>query len=287
MVPGTVSAQSTGWEIEVHGGGALASALGGGTGGVPAAGAPFTSVTDFPTRRVSSWLFGDGANLLNDTLAAFDSSQEVTALDTGPFEDAAVSSTNTILDNDGTQIVATGTLNINLLTRGRFIPYASVGAGVISNNGDTPTANLEGDYTFEIFDLFPISETDRVSLRHAIDDTVLVGVFGGGIKVLLTDRSGIRVDVRVHLGDSTNRTLLDADPDVVEVEPGDSSFIIASFTDPSVQFSNDPTLIRFSDDPTGVAESTLTGSDINDFEAFTVSGVARQFLVSVGYFWRF
>ena len=64
---------------------------------------------------------------------------------------------------------------------------------------------------------------------------------------------------------------------MVEVPPGVLSFALASFTDPGIQFSNDST----------IAGSTLTGPDIDDFEAFNVSGMHYQALVTVGYFWRF
>ena len=195
-------------------------------------------------------------------------------LDTGPFVGVRVGSTDTIQDSEGTQMVGTGALNINLTTQGRFIPYVTVGAGVISNTGDTPTANLEGSYTFDIFDAFPTNETDKVSLHHAIDDNVFVGVFGGGVKVFLTPRSGIRVDVRVHLGATTGQTLLDAKPDVATSSP---AFALASRTDPSIQFSNDPSIGE---------ESTLTGPDIDGFQSFSVGGVQSQILVTGGYFWK-
>ena len=118
-----------------------------------------------------------------------------------------------------------------------------MGAGVISNNGDAPTASLDGSYETLDFGAFPVSESDNtVGLLHAVDDNVFVGVFGGGVKLLFADRSGLRVDVRVHVGDGTIRTLLDARPDVVEVPPGILSFPLASLTDPGIQISNDSTI---------------------------------------------
>ena len=192
-------------------------------------------------------------------------------LGTGPFVGASVGATDTAQETGGTQLVAIGALNINLTSQGRLIPYVTVGAGVLSNTGDAPAATLEGYYAFDILDVFPTHETDTVRLRHAIDDTVFVGVLGGGIRLLLTPRSGVRVDLRVHLGETTTRTLLNASP---EVATGSPSFPIASSTDPSIQFSNDPT--------TGEV-STLTGPDNASFHSFSVSGVHRQIL---GYFWK-
>lgn len=52
-----------------------------GTATLPAAGTPFTSVTGVPSRRESSWFFGDGAVLLNQVNAARGASARITALD--------------------------------------------------------------------------------------------------------------------------------------------------------------------------------------------------------------
>ena len=137
----------------------------------------------------------------------------------GPAATHSITSSSSIQDNEGSQIVATGALNINLITQGRLIPYATVGAGVISNRGDTPTAELEGNYSILLISVVPLNETDTVNLRHSIDDNVFVGVFGGGVKFFLNQRSGIRVDVRVHLSDSRVQTFLDANPEVETASP--------------------------------------------------------------------
>src|SRR5713101_6279885 len=56
----------TGWEIEGHGGFALAGMPTGGLSAVPIPGAALTTSSPlFPTRRTSSWFFGSGAALLN------------------------------------------------------------------------------------------------------------------------------------------------------------------------------------------------------------------------------
>jgi hypothetical protein len=344
VLPAALVAQGGAWEIEVHGGRSLIDAPSGGMGSVPGPGTPFPTRTSLPSRRVSSWFLGDGAEFLNESLAALDLSQQIIALDsalnaplavrqaersfgfrasrdltsrfaaefsldvtsgvvqiaapvaagfqatsasflpafqallqTGPFTDVRVSSTLTILDVDETQIVATGALRIDLLSRGRLIPYLTVGGGVITSSADAPTARLEGNYSFDISGLSPISETDHISLTHVVGDNVYIGLLGGGAEVFLTDRSGVRLDVRVHLGQNTIRTLVDANPRVMEEVRDPLSGAIASFRVPSIQFSNDPAR--------GV--STLSGADIDEFEAFRVRGTQRHVAVSVGYFWRF
>ena len=73
------------WEIEIHGGGMLANRPTGGTAALPDAGAPFLTTTGRPSRRESSWYFGDGALLLNQLSAAisfFPAVERVAPLDT-------------------------------------------------------------------------------------------------------------------------------------------------------------------------------------------------------------
>jgi hypothetical protein len=77
----SLSAQDRKWEIEFYGGGAWTSATEG-TRNLPAAGAPIvTSSPLFPSREVPSFLFGDGAKLLNDVNTEFEVSGRIVPLD--------------------------------------------------------------------------------------------------------------------------------------------------------------------------------------------------------------
>ncbi|MBI3492563.1 MAG: hypothetical protein HY047_12410 [Acidobacteria bacterium] len=69
------------WEVEFHVGGMLSNHPEDGTATLPAAGAPFTTVTGVPSRRESSWYFGDGAVLLNQVNTARGISAKIAALD--------------------------------------------------------------------------------------------------------------------------------------------------------------------------------------------------------------
>lgn len=63
------------WEVDIHVGGLTAGALAGSSAGLPAPGASFLTYWGTPSRRVSSWYFGDGAQLLNqvvDRMATLD-----------------------------------------------------------------------------------------------------------------------------------------------------------------------------------------------------------------------
>jgi hypothetical protein len=69
------------WEVEFHAGGMLSNHPEDGTATLPAAGTPFTTVAGAPSRRESSWYFGDGAVLLNQVNTARGVSAKITALD--------------------------------------------------------------------------------------------------------------------------------------------------------------------------------------------------------------
>jgi len=70
------------WEIEAYGGFIAGQASSSGTRTLPPAGPPIvTSSPIFPSRAVPSWLFGDGASLLNAVNTEFDLAAQVTPLD--------------------------------------------------------------------------------------------------------------------------------------------------------------------------------------------------------------
>jgi hypothetical protein len=52
------------WDIEAHLGGSLTGGISSGSANLPSAAGTFTTVTGFPTSRVSSWYFGEGVRLL-------------------------------------------------------------------------------------------------------------------------------------------------------------------------------------------------------------------------------
>lgn len=69
------------WEVELHGGWAQAFKPSGGTAFLPDPAALFRTFSGEPSRRVSSWYFGDGASLLNDVNAALRISPRIVPLD--------------------------------------------------------------------------------------------------------------------------------------------------------------------------------------------------------------
>ena len=77
----TPKPDTTRWEIEAHvtyGGSDPAS---GGSGKLPSAGPTFQTAGGFDSRHVPTWYFGDGAQLLNDTLQSLGRPERITPLD--------------------------------------------------------------------------------------------------------------------------------------------------------------------------------------------------------------
>jgi hypothetical protein len=196
------------------------------------------------------------------------------------FINPRLTSEATIDDERGRQVFTTGALTINLKQRGRVIPYATIGAGVVTNVGDLPRATIVGNYRFDSLGAaagyFPVNETDTVALSVVTaHQHPLVTVFGGGARILGSNRWGLRADVRAYISRNTLDVMVDATPQVVASSPLGA---IASTFVPSIQFSN---IFGF-----GV-DSTLSGSRIDGFKTFSSSGTAVHVSVSAGYFVRF
>jgi len=337
-------AQSAGkWELEAHGGGLWSSNSTSGSAATLPAATPFTTRFGTVSRAESSWMFGDGASLLNATNIALRAiNGQITPLDsvlgvatgsrgnggsagfrvarrfgpryaaefsfdyaatpleftaktvdgieatrstfitawrgllaTGPFVNTNVTATTDLHRSAGHQLLTTGALTVDLTTHGRLVPYVVGGAGIVSNRGDAPVATVTGNYAFSVGGLFPINETDRVTVRLVPRDHEAVGVFGGGVRYAVSPRWGIRGDVRAHVGGGKLDTLVDATPSVSTLAP---AFFIASATIPSIQFSNNPS--------TGTP-STLSGPAINGLKTFSGSGTAIRTNVAAGVYFRF
>jgi len=69
------------WELSFHLAFGGADPSGGGSGSLPGAGEAFLTNGGSPSRRVTSWSFGDGAVLLNDVLASFGRPERIVPLD--------------------------------------------------------------------------------------------------------------------------------------------------------------------------------------------------------------
>lgn len=79
---------------------------------------------------------------------------------------------NATTDGGGSQLLAIGALNINLLSpvisdllplMRRFVPFVTVGAGVLSYAGDPLHITIDGLYQFSLPNVVHVSEADSVS----------------------------------------------------------------------------------------------------------------------------
>ena len=189
-------------------------------------------------------------------------------LASGPFTGAAVVATASTQAGSRRDIAFTGALVRTFRPSRAFAPYVTIGAGVIAGTGSLPSSSLDARYRFSVLGEVPIDETDRVSFRYA-RGAAFAGVLGGGVRRDLSGAWALRIDARVLLGPDTTRVLIDAQPSSVRGVPAG---FIESFTNPGVQFSNDPATGR---------RSTLSGAGLHGFAVFKGGFQARS-LVTVG-----
>lgn len=171
------------------------------------------------------------------------------------------------------QTAVTGALNISLSrTRRTLMPYVTAGMGWRTNDVDTFSLQLRGQYQFRFLDSNPFNETDTVTIRTTDRQSSVIGVVGGGALYSLTSRQGVKFDARVHMGANGIESDLAAAPTVATLNP---PLGLPSNTNPSIQFSN-----------TQVFKSSLSGRASNH-TVFTGSGVDVRFHLTVAYFFRF
>ena len=197
-----------------------------------------------------------------------------------------VSSAATVSNRQGRQLLTTGTLLISLNTAGRARFFAALGPAVIVTHGPSPTVTLVGDYQFSLAGVTPppplplvgFHETDTVTVRSSVKNA-LAGVLGGGLKLALSDRWGLRVEVRDYVNRSTASTLTDATPipaALATPTSGVLSTVLMLSTNPALQFSTR------SDVP-----SNLSGPIITGFKTFSGTGIESHLNVTAGLFYRF
>jgi len=187
-----------------------------------------------------------------------------------------VSSTPSLVNHQGAAFEFTGGVNVNFWTSGRFIPYASVGVGVLHTTGDVPAINLTGNYQFTFLGQ-TYNETDSATLVTSVQGNTFVGYVGVGAKYYVTPHWGFRFDVRDHISANGISNLLSASPSVVLVPAGTGSCALGAGTTPDLQWCNDTT----------VGASSLSGPAISNFHSFSGSGALHQVSVTGGLFFRF
>lgn len=191
----------------------------------------------------------------------------------GPFTATTVKATNQLTNGQNGEVAVAGGIVLRLRNTEVFVPYLTVGGGIVRPTGHLPTAQLQGHYQTMLAGSVPIDETDTVTIRYSTSPR-LVGVLGGGVRRDVSDRWGYRVDGRVFLSSGTDALLLDASP---SSKTGTPAGFVETLTYPNLQFSNNASTGR---------SSTLSGLPIEAFKAFT-GGLEARVLITVGIFVRF
>jgi len=189
-----------------------------------------------------------------------------------------VNSALALADDEGSQILTTGAVRVNLLDARGWTPYVVAGAGALSDLGDAAQAVLTGTYE-AVFSIpgFPVppstmTQTDAVTVTSSVDSGV-VWVLGGGVRLSMSERWGLRIDVRDHMHSNTLRTRVSASP--VPPPASFGSYFTTTLNNPPLVFSGTP-----------LNTSTLS-VPLTDFVTFTGSGVVHQVGITTGVSWRF
>ena len=197
----------------------------------------------------------------------------------------SITSDAALHDGSAHHLFTSGALIINLRTTGRVMPYATVGASLISIHGERPTVVLTGNYQFSnVVTGASYNETDYVVVRDTREARSFAGILGGGLKYDVSPRWGVRFDVRVSLSSNRGSTELDAEPGVTLGQAPAGRVTLNA--DPTIQFRNSSNAVTALG-VTAVAPSTLSGPAIAGFRSWSGSGVSSHTNVAAGIFWRF
>ena len=199
-------------------------------------------------------------------------------LTTGPFSGAEVSSSLSQANATSRELAFTGALRFQVLS-GATQPYLTLGGGLISRVGALPSLTLTGRYKFTVTPglltvIVPFEESDTLTIRFE-QGTSVVGFAGAGVRHRINERLSLVVDGRAYLGRNTMNLRLDSAP---KVTTGAPAGFIESFTTPAIQFSNATSTGR---------ESSLSGTPLTGFKAFTTSGAQVRWSVTAGVAVRF
>ena len=196
----------------------------------------------------------------------------------------SVGSDITIDDKRGRQLITTGALLINLRGRANVKPYVAFGAGLITARNGAPSVELVGNYHF-MFPATPppvpgipvlvVDQTDSAAAGAVVNKTI-TWVIGGGLKYTLTERWGVRIDVRDHLNRDPLRTTISASPATASMGPSGTLVLFFAPSAPQLQFSTSSS-----------STSTLGGSPVVGFKTFDGTGIVNQVNMTAGIFWRF
>jgi len=192
----------------------------------------------------------------------------------GPFASPTVITAEGVIHAPYDETAITAAVNRDVGHLWRLQPYVTFGGGVmIPREEFFAGGSVQARYTTSILGEVPIDETDTVRVDFTRPKS-MVAVIGGGVRHDLSPKWALRFDARVLVGPDTTRVHLDATPSVARGVPAG---FIESFTNPAIQFSNDPATGRV---------SSLSGAPLQGVEVFK-GGVLARTVIGVAIARRF
>jgi hypothetical protein len=218
-----------------------------------------------PTERISRGLDSSFSSLGPAFTELFSS---------GPFSPSKVIIADGVMHAPYDEGAVTVAVNHDVGRLWAWQPYATLGGGMaFPSEAVFAAGSVQARYTTSILGEVPIDETDTVNVSFTRPKS-FVAVLGGGVRRDLSARWAIRFDARWLIGPDTTRVTIDAQSSVAVGTPAG---FIESFTNPAIQFSNDPSTGRV---------SSLTGAPLQGVEVFH-GGVTARTIVSAAIAWRF
>jgi hypothetical protein len=187
---------------------------------------------------------------------------------------AYVTSASEMNDNQGRQLFTVGNLIVSLPFR--ISPYAAIGGGLMTLVGGTSKATLgavvAGHYSVMNGEVGS-AELDAVNISVVPLETRAPTLsVGTGLKAIITEHLGARVDLRMYRYHDQNNTMLSASPTPATLW---SNFL--NTTDSQIVLYRPPT----------PGYSSLGGPGLSNVVTFAGDGTATEFVATAGVFWRF
>jgi hypothetical protein len=171
----------------------------------------------------------------------------------------------------GHQVSSAFTGNFNLRSEGKFIPYIGAGGGLVISFAGTPRHEYFGHY---VLLNGTIQGSDHVRVNFQVPPVVPALIVAAGAKYELTERWGLRMEMRNNFESHSYKTLVQALP---EFSNGPSpNVVVLSAGGTGVQFSGDQSL----------APSSLS-NPLPQFRTFKSTGLRYEGRISGGVYYRF
>jgi hypothetical protein len=186
-----------------------------------------------------------------------------------------VSASRLIVLNPARQMAILGDFRINIVRIWKFTPFVTLGGGIMMPRNETSSVTITGSYHGTASNGAHFNETDHVTITFP-QDASIIKMFGFGVNFRVNHWSGVRIDWRRQMMDSTITAHVETDPSHVisDAPAGTVAFSGPGFASRPVQLANGST---------GITSLNFATS----FDPYQSGGKQKLDLISVGYFVRF